>query len=113
MTNKEQLLADIKKGWETLGYAQRMYWADRTGERTMQREKVACACALGAAAFARGYLHPLSFAHHLPDELAGAITRANDSVDMQDLTHEELKTRSLEAIDAAITKWEAELNHTG
>jgi hypothetical protein len=107
MTNKEQILASIKAGWKTLGYAQRVYWADSIGERTMQRDKVKCACAIGAAAFARGYEHPLSFAHHLPCELAGIITRANDSVDVGDLTPEEAKARSLEEISAAIDRWEA------
>jgi hypothetical protein len=108
-TNSERIIGDIRAGWKSLGFTTRMYWSDSDGNRTAHRTYARCACAIGAAAFAAGYSHPLAYAYHLPISLVDRITKANDSVDMTKYTDEQAKVIALENIKVAIEKWEAGL----
>lgn len=80
LITKKEFLRHMRKGWKTLDYACGNYWADKWGEPTGGREKVHCACAIGAAAYAAG-MYPTSYYQRIPTFAYIAITTANDTVE--------------------------------
>lgn len=98
--SKTQFLADMNKGYESIGYASRMYWGgngDYYGLGTLinvtDRSEVTCGCAIGAAAYGSGS-SPHMYAHRLGLYNAGVITKVSDAAGN--------KEKAIEAVTRAV-----------
>lgn len=110
MLTKEQFLADMKKGWETLGYTNGRYWEGegdfygyRTRYATGNREDAKCACAIGAAAYAAG-LKPLEYVTSIPPVVANAIMNISDTVGNTEPNEDRLKETAIKRITEAVER---------
>lgn len=84
MLTKEQFIADMTKGWETLGYARNWFFVDANNQPVLNVKNAVSACAIGAAAIAAGE-EPHPYALKLPGDMWNDIASAsNDAGSKED-----------------------------
>jgi hypothetical protein len=91
---KQQALAAIKKGWETVGYTSGRWYDTSPAGVAWHRKKPKCACAIGAGAYALK-MHIYKF--------EGLLCDAN--IDYVELIQISDQAGSKEAAIAALEAW--------
>lgn len=108
MITKKKFITLMKKGWKELDYAHAYFWMGARGASVRRRDRVSCACAIGAAAWADGATDPKKWAR---ENLGGGVGRLwrdiTEASDTALLADDEVSCKARAIRDVSAIRWRA------